>query len=146
VWNPQVKYLIDLIEGVQRSFSKRIPSLSALTYAERLAMLNLESLELRRLHFDLIFYYKVFNHLTPFDPDIVFNMYIPPPSLRSNSEIIKKPLKISERSIADIFYRSIDAWNGLPSDVRLLSTLPRFKRRLKSIDLSPYLKGSINFV
>ena len=73
-----MKYLIDLIECVQRNFSKRIPYLSVLTYAERLAMLNLETLELRRLHFDLIFYYKVFNHLTPFDPETVFTMHTPP--------------------------------------------------------------------
>ena len=74
VWNPCVKYLTDLIECVQRNFSKRTPSLSVLTYAERLAMLSLETLELRRLHFDLIFYY---NHLTHFDPETVFTMYTP---------------------------------------------------------------------
>jgi hypothetical protein len=37
----------------------RIPSLTFMTYADRIAMLNLETLELGRLHFDLIFYYKL---------------------------------------------------------------------------------------
>jgi hypothetical protein len=60
------------------NFFKRIQSLHLLPYAERLATLNLETLELRRLRIDLIFYYKVFNHLTPFNPDTVFTMYIPP--------------------------------------------------------------------
>ena len=68
VWNPCSVFLTDLLESVQRSFTKRIPSISNFTYAERLALLNLDTLELGRLRFDLIFYYKVFNHLTPFDP------------------------------------------------------------------------------
>ena len=94
------------------TYLEHIPSLSVLTYAERLAMLNLETLELRRLHFDLIFYYKVFNHLTPFDPETVFTMHTPPPSLRCNSAIIKKPLKPSNKLISSIFYRNIDAWKA----------------------------------
>jgi ribonuclease P/MRP protein subunit RPP40 len=51
VWNPNFIHLIDLIENVQRNFSKRIPSLSSLPYAERLALLDLKLLELRRLRF-----------------------------------------------------------------------------------------------
>jgi hypothetical protein len=42
VWNPSQKQFIDLIENVQRSFSKRIPSLSLFSYHERLAFLDLE--------------------------------------------------------------------------------------------------------
>ena len=78
---------------MQRNFSKRIPSLSVLINAEPLAVLNLEILELRRLNFDLIFYYTVFNHLTPFDPETVglFTVHTPSPGLRCNSAIIKKP-------------------------------------------------------
>lgn len=144
VWNPCVKYLIDIIERVQRNFSKRIPSLSSMTYAERLAFLNLETLELRRLHFDLIFYYKVFNHLAPFDPETLFSMHTPPPNLRSSSEVVKMPFKSSDKLVSGIFYRSIDAWNSLPLDVRFTPTLPCFKRRIKCIDFSVYLKGSIN--
>src|SRR5664279_1109442 len=64
IWNPSHKYLIDLIEHVQRRFTKRIPSISSLSYHERLAMINLESLELRRLRYDLIYYYKILNNLT----------------------------------------------------------------------------------
>ena len=64
VWDPSKKYLIDKIERVQRQFTKRIPSISNLSYLERLRVLRLEPLELRRLHFNLIHYYKIFNNLT----------------------------------------------------------------------------------
>jgi len=48
------KYLIDKLENIQRRFTKRFPSLSHLSYLERLRALELEPLELRRLKFDLI--------------------------------------------------------------------------------------------
>ena len=85
VWNPCQVHSIDVLENVQRNFSKRIPSLSSLTYLERLALLYLEPLELRRLRFDLTYYYKILHNLTPFNPDIVFHIYTPPEASRSNS-------------------------------------------------------------
>jgi hypothetical protein len=74
VWNPCRKRLIDLIKNVQRSSSKRLHSLSSYSYFERLAFLNLEPLELRRLRFDLFYYYKVLHNLTPFAPSEVYNV------------------------------------------------------------------------
>jgi hypothetical protein len=144
VWSPSLLYLIEVLESVQRSFSKRLPSLSSLTYAERLAVLNLETLELRRLRFDLIFYYKVFNHLTPFDPDLVFTIYSPPNCLRSNEPFILKPITVPNRFLSTTFCRAVDAWNYLPLELRLSKSLPVFKRGLKVIDFSKFLKGSAN--
>jgi len=59
VWSPSLVRDIELIEKVQRRFTKRLPGLQNLTYHQRLASLNLESLELRRLRNDLIFAYKI---------------------------------------------------------------------------------------
>ena len=42
------------IESVQRRFTKRIRGLSNVGYRDRLEILSLESLQLRRLHQDLI--------------------------------------------------------------------------------------------
>ena len=61
VWNPSVlKYITDL-ENVQRNFTYRIRSIKHLSCPERLAVLNLEPLELRRLKADLVMYYKLLN-------------------------------------------------------------------------------------
>ena len=53
---------INAIENVQSLFSRRIPSLSKLSYLERLAILNLQPLEYRRLVADLVYYYKIINN------------------------------------------------------------------------------------
>ena len=59
IWSPTLIKYIDLIENVQRSFTRRIPVLKNLSYPECLANLDIESLELRRLRFDLLMYYKI---------------------------------------------------------------------------------------
>ena len=59
VWPPWLKQDIDQIEKVQRRFTKRLVGMKDLSYDERMHRLGLPSLELRRLHLDLIFCYKV---------------------------------------------------------------------------------------
>ena len=54
IWSPTQIGLIDKLELVQRRFTKRIPGFESLLYSERLSLLDLESLELRRLPADLI--------------------------------------------------------------------------------------------
>jgi len=49
IWSPHDVYNITKIESVQRRFTKRFPSVSHLSYSERLEFLRLESLEYRRL-------------------------------------------------------------------------------------------------
>jgi len=47
------------IEKVQRRFTKRLRGLKHLSYSDRLNELGLPSLELRRLHLDLVYCYKI---------------------------------------------------------------------------------------
>jgi len=61
---PYLKQDINLIESVQRRFTKRFPGFGKYTYSKRLEFLDLPSLELRRLHFDLVWAYKIiFGHV-----------------------------------------------------------------------------------
>ena len=55
VWSPYEIGLINSIESVQRSFTKRLPGLRDTSYADRLSILKLQSLEHRRLITDLIY-------------------------------------------------------------------------------------------
>jgi len=70
IWSPHYKQGIDLIERVQRRFTKRLPGYSNYTYSERLTLLNLPSLELRRLRLDLIWCYKILFGLISIDLQI----------------------------------------------------------------------------
>jgi len=65
---------IEAIETVQRRLKKRLPGFCSLSYAECLKHLSLPSLELRRLHADLIYCYKVVSGLTDFETSDFFEM------------------------------------------------------------------------
>ena len=63
IWTPHLIHDILLIESIQRGFTKRIPSLSGLSYSDRLKELNLTTLERRRLEFDLVLCFKILHGL-----------------------------------------------------------------------------------
>jgi hypothetical protein len=63
IWNPRnLRKHINAIEKLQRHFTKQIPSLQSYTLFERLAFLDLEPLELRRLKADLTLYYNIWHN------------------------------------------------------------------------------------
>ena len=74
VWTPHNKNLIESIEAVQRSFTKRIPGCQKLSYGERLAKLNLQSLEHRRLLTDLLTCYNIVHGFTSLTFDNFFHI------------------------------------------------------------------------
>jgi len=59
VWSPQGKQDIECIERVLRRFTKRLPGFKSYPYKVRLKRFNLTTLELRRLHIDLVWCYKI---------------------------------------------------------------------------------------
>ena len=65
VWSQYLYILGDIIaiESVQRLFTRKLPNLKNVPYNERLKMLCLPSLELRRLRADLLLCYKILNGL-----------------------------------------------------------------------------------
>ena len=52
-------YLINLIENVQRNFTKRLSGLYYMNYCDRVYFCNLELLEVRKLHNDIIMLCKI---------------------------------------------------------------------------------------
>ena len=84
------------------------------------------------------FYYKVFNRLTPFDPNQVFTLYSPPICLRANLPTLVKPAKLPNKTLYYILQEYIDAWNFLPIDIQLSSSLSSFKHFVKNVDLSSF--------
>ena len=53
--------MVKRVQSVQRAFTKKLPDMNSLTYRERLSVLRLESLELRRMKANLIMCFKGFH-------------------------------------------------------------------------------------
>jgi len=58
-WSPHTKQDTEKVVKVQRRFTKRLRGFANLSYSERLHKLELCSLELRRLCFDLYMCYRI---------------------------------------------------------------------------------------
>ena len=72
IWPPGKQSNIDIIEGVQRFFTKRLVRLWNISYSERLIACGIQSLELRRLKTDMILVYKIVHGLISLDIDKYF--------------------------------------------------------------------------
>jgi len=130
------------LENNQRRFTKRVPSLSHLSYLERLITLGLEPRELRRLKFDLIQYYQVLNNLTCIEANSYFHLHYPPPSSRNPAPFLQQSSNFSENLQSPFFHIYLDCWNALLVYVTQSSSLTSFKRQINLLDLRKYLKGS----
>ena len=59
VWSPSNTGLITKLESIQRRFIKSLSGISSFSYSERLSLLNLDFLEMRRLRADLMLCFKM---------------------------------------------------------------------------------------
>ena len=62
IWSPHTLESIDLLENVQRSFTRRLPGLDYLNHTEKLTFLNLPSLESCRLRIDCNLMYNIMHN------------------------------------------------------------------------------------
>jgi len=105
--------------------------LQHLTYCQRLARLQLESLELRRLRLDLIFTYKLVFGLIDVDVSDFFRLRCDD---RNRGHRYKLFLPGCRSSVRQHFlsYRAVQTWNNLPADGTDFSNLSSFKCGLNS--------------
>ena len=125
VWSPSLKKDIILVESVQRRFTKRLPGLSIMTYHSRLKLLNLESLELRRLRSDLSLVYKILFGIVCIDSDALFTVRNQP-HLRGHNYTVVKPRFVTSVRRGFFSTRVINMWNNLPADTTNFSSLCKF--------------------
>ena len=140
VWSPYLLGDIDALERVQRVFTRRIPGMSNYSYLDRLNILNLESLEERRIFFDLVMVYKILHNLVEINSNSFF-------TLANNSKIRGHSLRLKVNFCRlDIYKyyftnRIIIIWNSLSEHIVNSSSLPIFKKRLKEINISKFTRG-----
>ena len=138
VWSPSTACDILLIESVQKSFTKKLSGYEDLSYKERLCKSGLKSLELTRLHADLILCYKILHNLIAVDTKHMFNFdsYYGP---RSHGLALRAAKVRTELGLNSFGYRTSSAWNKLSPNTVWSPTLKMFKSNLLLEDLSDSL-------
>jgi len=116
VWSPSLIRDIEQVEKVQRRFTKRLFGMRCLSYDERLQRLGLLRLELRRLHLDLIFCYKIVFGLVSVNFNDFFE-YSFSTTTRGHAYKLFKPRCTS--GVRQTFFteRVVNPWNSLPPTV-----------------------------
>ena len=120
------------VEQVQRRFTKA--RLKNYSYADRLKLLNLSSLELRRIHNDLAWCYKIVFGLTILKFDDFFQWNTAPQTRGYPYRLYKTN---STRRARTVFFSEpvINVWNHLPVSTNF-GSMPLFMRSIRSTDLS----------
>lgn len=138
VWSPSNLVDIKLVESVQRRFTARLPGLQSLDYIPRLIVCNLETLELRRLHFDLIFVYKIVHGMVDIALSALFDL-APIAITRSHSlRLSVPPFRTSTRQ-STFACRVVPIWNSLSDSTVHAPTLASFKTRLLRENLVQFI-------
>ena len=65
LWSPYKAKDISLLESVQRAFTKHIQGMHTYSYADRLSMLKLYSLQRRRDRYTIIYVWKILESIVP---------------------------------------------------------------------------------
>lgn len=137
VWSPYTVCNINKIESCQRWFTKRIKGLFGLDYTHRLAHLGLETLQIRRIKYDLQLCFKIING----DISLHCNMFDLSNLTHTRGHKYKLYKHQSNVNAHKYFFcnRVCDIWNMLPEYVVDAPSSDSFKRRLNSIDLSQFV-------
>ena len=137
IWSPFQIYLIEKIERVQRYFSRRVLRQTKLNYHDRLHVLNLESLELRRIKCDLKLCYKIVKGLCDLDCKDFFT-FAPYSNTRGHN--FKLSGSVCKNNWLFNFFtnRIISYWNFLPAEVVNAESFGIFSAKLNSVDLSKF--------
>ena len=139
VWSPSLIYLIDSLESVQRSYTKRLPGYAQLPYSERLSKLKLQSLEHRRLIYDLVMCYQIVHKLNSLEFSEFFKFSN---TTRTRGHNLRLDIPLIQTNTRRNFfaYRVVKPWNSLPSSIVNAPSTSSFKSRLAKVDLSTYIK------
>ena len=126
VWMPYKRKYIDLIESVQRHFTRYIIGMKEMRYEDRLKSLNLYSLEYRRFRGDMIEVYKMCHgHYDPITTKtlLTYNKS----NTRNNDFKLLKHRVHSTQFLKFFSNRVINPWNKLPREAVNAGSVSAFK-------------------
>ena len=140
IWSPHLISDIDRVERVQRKFTKYLPGFWNLSYVQRLNALNLQSLEERRLIFDLVLMFKIVHGDVDIDPNLLFSFNQNP----TRGHDRRVCIQYSRLNCRKYFFvnRVAERWNSLDQSIINSKDHFEFKEKITNLDHSPFLRGS----
>jgi len=101
-------------EFVQRKFTKRLPGYRDLSYAERRKLLELDTLEQRRLKFDLVLCYKIVLGLVKLE---FSEFFVPAPVTITRGHPYRLFVNLARHNVRKDFFenRVVKYWNASSS-------------------------------
>ena len=111
-------------------------------YEDRLRLLGLDRLELRRLHFDLV---ELFKTVKKYSSQRLFSLIPFSQNTRTRGHRYKLFLKFIKHDVLkyNFIYRCIPAWNALPDTCINTNVTNCFKSKLCKTNLDKFLYGML---
>ena len=130
-WSPWTEQDKGILESVQERAIRMVSGLSGKTYAEKLAELNIQSLEERRIRGDMIQTWKII-HLEGFKCSQFFTLVrdnVPNNGTRFNADPLNIVQQRANLEVRKNFFslRVPEHWNALPTTVKNATSVNNFK-------------------
>lgn len=124
-----LKKTYDLIENIQRRFTKRIVGIGDFEYEQRLRMLKLPSLEYRRRRGDMIEMYKIMHKI--YDVSTTAHLFTINTSCTRGHPFKLRKVSANFNLYLNFFTnRVVNNWNSLPEEVVMSGSVNAFKNAL----------------
>ena len=137
LWNPSKITDIQLLEGVQRTFTSRLYSVRHLDYWKRLQYLNIMSLQRRRERYIILQIWKILHNVSPNDVGVKFSP-LSRHGLKAKVPVILKHCRMRHQSLYDNSFSVTGPrlWNIIPSELTQEADFHKFK-----ISLTKFVKS-----
>ena len=133
---------VNKIKRVQKRFTKFLPGLYNVSYIDRLKILNLESLEVRRIKCDIVNVFKSHRELVDMD----FNRFFSLNCNHTRGHSVKIDKMYCRTNVNKMFWthRVVDIWNSLPSSIVNSESVSTFKKLTDKMDFNGFCVGTVH--
>ena len=128
-WNPFLKKDVEVLEKVQKRATKLVTACRNYSYEERLQILDLQPLNIRRIRGDMIEVFKLVKGIERIDASKFFTLSETTQLRGHDYKLIKYRSRLDIRKHY-FSNRVVSAWNSLPRDVVAAESINSFKARL----------------
>jgi hypothetical protein len=116
-------------------------------YDERLAVFNLERLELRKIHFDLVEVFKILRGYTVCNVKKMFDLLCNDSHTSVNTRGYKFKLyhRRCKRNVFKCYFsnHNISIWNSLPSSCFNFSLICNLKSKILHVNFNHFMSGQL---